>query len=63
MINRKVTLTVTIAKKNYEKLKMIVASGKVSEVINELIEEWIDKKEKEIGSDYQKDIKDKEHDE
>jgi predicted CopG family antitoxin len=38
-LNRRVTLTVTIGKKNYEKLKMIVVSGKVSEVINELIEE------------------------
>ena len=53
MADRKITLTVTIEKKNYESLKAIIPSRKVSEVINKLIEKWIAEKEQEIANDYQ----------
>jgi len=37
--NKKTNLTITIAKQNFEKLKNLVSTGKVSELVNKLIEE------------------------
>ena len=57
--NKKTNLTITIAKQNFEKLKNLVSTGKVSELVNKLIEEWIEKEEKKIANDYQTTIKSK----
>ncbi|RHZ36142.1 hypothetical protein [endosymbiont GvMRE of Glomus versiforme] len=59
MANKKVTLTVTIEKNNYESLKSIIPSGKISEIVNKLIEKWVEEKEKEIANDYQNCVKEK----
>jgi len=63
MANRKTTLTGKIEENTYKRLKLIVSSGKVSEIINRLIEKWIGEEEKKIANDYQSTIKEKCYDE
>ena len=63
MANRKTTLTVTVEENIYKRLKLIVSSGKVSEIINRLIEKWVEEEEKKIASDYQITVKEKSYDE
>jgi predicted CopG family antitoxin len=57
--SRKVTLTITISKDNYESLKLLVPSGKVSELINELIESKIEILKEEIADEYRRESQDK----
>ncbi|RHZ35666.1 hypothetical protein [endosymbiont GvMRE of Glomus versiforme] len=59
MVDKKVTLTVTIKKDNYEKLKKLVSQGEVSKLINKLIEEKIEVMEKAIANEYRQESQDK----
>ena len=54
----KVTLTVAIKKELMVKLKSLIPSGKISEVVEKLLEEKTKKMEEEIAKQYQQEAQD-----
>ena len=51
---KKTTLTITLCKKDCEKLKRLIPEGKISTFIGKLVGEAIQKLEKEVANEYQK---------
>ena len=55
----KVTLTITIKKELITKLKSLVPCGKISELVEKLVEEKTKKMEQEIANQYRQEALDK----